>query len=260
MCGTDNSGSTSQWVTSGSGIAYSGGEVGIGITPSYSLYKDELGYTHKSRLSVDYSDIAVYATSNWAIVADGTYRGVIANGRDNGVVASALYTAISATSSGTSTGTFGAMGLDAWSHNIGVKASGGTYDFYAVGSGTDYGTSSSIRWKNNVTLIDDALDKVLKLEGVYYDWNEEHGGLHDMGFIAEDVGVVVPEVVGFEDKNNASNWYTDDEGNKKLYATGVDYGALTPMLVEAIKEQQEEIDSQQEKLDKICSKLPSLCE
>ncbi|MFA5652387.1 MAG: tail fiber domain-containing protein, partial [Candidatus Paceibacterota bacterium] len=79
----------------------------------------------------------------------------------------------------------------------GVTGSGASFDFYAEGAGTDYGTSSSIRWKNNITLIDDALDKILKLEGVYYDWDKEHGGLHDMGFIAEDVGVIIPEIVGF---------------------------------------------------------------
>jgi archaellum component FlaC len=65
-----------------------------------------------------------------------------------------------------------------------------------------------------------------------------------MGFIAEDVGVVVPEIVGFEDKNNASNWYVDDKGNKKLYASGVDYGALTPVLVQAIKELKSEKDNE----------------
>ena len=64
--------------------------------------------------------------------------------------------------------------------------------------------------------------------GVYFDWDEEHGGKHDMGFIAEEVGKVVPEIVSYEPD--------------RVYATGVDYGAITPMLVQAIKEQQRQIE------------------
>jgi hypothetical protein len=142
----------------------------------------------------------------------------------------------------TSWGGIGLYGVNYHADGFGVMGAGGSYDFFAVGAGTNYGASSSIRWKNNITLIEGALDKVLALEGVYYDWDEEHGGIHDMGFIAEDVGLVVPEIVGFENASNESNWYVDDDGNTKLYATGVDYGALTPVLVEAIKEQQKQIE------------------
>jgi hypothetical protein len=75
--------------------------------------------------------------------------------------------------------------------------------------------------------------------GVYFDWDEEHGGKHDMGFIAEEVGQVIPEIVGYEPDG--------------VYATGVDYGAITPMLLQAIKEQQrqiEELKAQVEELRK----------
>ena len=87
---------------------------------------------------------------------------------------------------------------------------------------------SSIRWKKNITEIDNALDKVLNIRGVYFDWDEEHGGQHDMGMIAEEVGEYIPEIVIYEDDG--------------VYATGMDYGALTPVLVEAIKEQQAQIE------------------
>lgn len=120
------------------------------------------------------------------------------------------------------------IGIDAGGSNIGVEGHGGINDFYASGPGTNYGSASSIRWKSNIQEIDGALEKIMKLRGVYFDWDEEHGGLHDMGFIAEEVGEVIPEIVSYE---------TDG-----VYASGVDYGAITPVLVQAIKEQQRQIE------------------
>ena len=53
------------------------------------------------------------------------------------------------------------------------------------------------------------------------------------------------------DTNNTENWYIDNvTGEKKLYATGLDYGALTPMLVESIKELKTEKDTDVESLKK----------
>ncbi|MHC4621385.1 MAG: tail fiber domain-containing protein [Planctomycetota bacterium] len=127
---------------------------------------------------------------------------------------------------------------------IGVKANGKWYDFYAAGPGTNYGASSSIRWKSNVRVIDDPLGKVLRLRGVYFNWDEEHGGEHDVGMIAEEVGEVVPEIVGYEENG--------------IDATGMDYGKLTPVLVEAVKALKTELDEQtkqQVKKDAIIERL-----
>ncbi|NIP54592.1 MAG: hypothetical protein GWN67_21135 [Phycisphaerae bacterium] len=110
----------------------------------------------------------------------------------------------------------------------GVVGVGGEYDFYANGPGVNYGASSSVRWKRNIQAIDKPLDKVLKLQGVYFDWDAEHGGEHDVGMIAEEVGQVLPEIVGYEDNG--------------VDATGMDYSKLTPLLVEAVKELKGEND------------------
>ena len=124
----------------------------------------------------------------------------------------------------------------------GESSSSSGYDFYAAGAGTNYGSSSSMRWKENIEEIPNALDKVLKLRGVYFDWNQTNNTKHDMGFIAEEIGELIPEVVGYDDASNKSNWYVDEKGEDKLYAVGVDYGALTPVLVQAIKELKAEKD------------------
>jgi hypothetical protein len=92
--------------------------------------------------------------------------------------------------------------------------------------------TSDRRYKKNFTAIDQALDKVLQLDGLYYQWRVEEFPAkkftteQQMGFIAQDVEKLFPEMV-----------HTDQAGYKS-----VNYGKLTPVLVEAIKEQQNQID------------------
>ncbi len=107
---------------------------------------------------------------------------------------------------------------------VGAWADGKKYDFYAAGAGTDYGAASSIRWKKNIVEIDNPLEKLSKIRGVYFDWDQEHGGTHDIGCIAEEVGKVLPEIVTFEANG--------------IDAEGMDYSKLTPLLIEAVKAQQ----------------------
>ena len=84
-------------------------------------------------------------------------------------------------------------------------------------------TPSSRRWKTNINPIEGALSKVQQLRGVSYDWKVD--GRHDIGLIAEEVGAVVPEVV-----------VSEEDGED---ATSLDYSRLVPLLIEAIKEQEE---------------------
>ena len=59
---------------------------------------------------------------------------------------------------------------------------------------------ASIRWKTNVKNIPKPLEMLYKLRGVYFVWDEEHGGQHDVGFIAKEVGKVLPEIAPFENQ------------------------------------------------------------
>jgi hypothetical protein len=91
---------------------------------------------------------------------------------------------------------------------------------------------SDIRYKENITDVDHALDKILKLNGVYYNWKKElypdHGFTDEkqIGFIAQEMEKVIPEMV-----------MTGNDGYK-----AVNYAAMTVVLVEAIKEQQKMIE------------------
>jgi len=99
------------------------------------------------------------------------------------------------------------------------------------GSDTDpiadsWTTYSSKRWKENIQPIKNAIDKVMRLRGVYFNWKAN--GKRDIGMIAEEVGEVIPEVVAYEDNG--------------MDAKSLDYARLTAVLVQAIKEQQKEIE------------------
>jgi len=153
----------------------------------------------------------------------------------------AVYAVVDSSGSGTA-GIFNnysehGFGVDVYakgSESIGVRAIGAKYDFLAAGPGTNYGSLSSIRWKQDVHPIDDPLGKVMDLRGVYFNWDAEHGGEHDMGMIAEEVAEVLPEIVEYEEDGR--------------YASGMDYGKLTPLLVEAVKALKNEADEQRQEL------------
>ena len=118
----------------------------------------------------------------------------------------------------------------------GTAASGTTGDIRATADVTAY-YSSDATLKENVVEIENALDKVKKIRGVEFDWTPEYidekGGedgyfvrKHDVGVIAQEVEAVLPEVVG-----------TRDNGIK-----AVRYDRIVALLIEAIKDQQTQID------------------
>lgn len=103
---------------------------------------------------------------------------------------------------------------------VGHTNSASGYDFWASGAGTNYGSPSSRRFKSNLVPIGDPLGKLSQISGVYFDWDAEHGGQHDVGMIAEEVGEVMPEIVQYEENG--------------IDAIGMDYSKMTPLLVEAV--------------------------
>jgi hypothetical protein len=94
---------------------------------------------------------------------------------------------------------------------------------------------SSRRWKKNIEPIDGALEKVERLRGVSFEW--ETNDKHDIGMIAEEVGEVVPEVVAYEENGRD--------------AKSIDYGRLTAILVEAVKELKAENDNLRSRIEKL---------
>lgn len=83
----------------------------------------------------------------------------------------------------------------------------------------DVTASSDARTKNSIVTVDSALDRVLRMRGVFFERNTEPGERR-VGVIAQEVEEVLPEVV-----------HTDADGMKS-----VSYGSIIGLLIEAIKE------------------------
>ncbi len=99
---------------------------------------------------------------------------------------------------------------------------------------------SDARFKKNVSPLDSALNIVNRLCGVNFEWRNEEfperqwSNGNQIGFIAQEVEAVVPEIVS--------------KGTEGYYS--VDYGRLTPVLVEAIKEQQRQLNNQSRTIER----------
>ena len=100
---------------------------------------------------------------------------------------------------------------------------------------TAYGTPSDIRLKENIVVIDNALDKVKQLKGITYDLKSDGNRL--TGLIAQDLEKVLPEAV-YETS-------AVDNANDKHLA--IRYGNTVGLLVEAIKELEAKIESLENK-------------
>jgi hypothetical protein len=124
----------------------------------------------------------------------------------------------------------GVSGTATGSGGVGVRGNGTTWDFEAGHNPARLSwNASSIRWKDNIQPIQGALDKILDLRGVTFDWDAAHGGSHGLGLIAEEVGAAFPELVTYE---------ADGQ-----HATSVDYSKFTAVLLEAVKELKAENDA-----------------
>jgi hypothetical protein len=101
--------------------------------------------------------------------------------------------------------------------------------------------TSDRRYKDDISPLKKSLETVLKLQGVSYVWKrdefpERHfDSATQYGFIAQEVEEVIPEVVG-----------TDEKGWKSVF-----YHGFTPLLVEAVKEQQGSIVELKDEVENI---------
>ena len=111
-----------------------------------------------------------------------------------------------------------------------------TIDMSGAGAATfnnDITAFSDRRLKTDITNIENALPKVMQMQGVYYKRNDVDDAREQVGVIAQDMEAIVPEVV-----------LTADDA---MQTKSVDYGKLCAVLIESIKELKAEIDELKKK-------------
>jgi hypothetical protein len=95
-------------------------------------------------------------------------------------------------------------------------------------SASAYTTRSDFNLKDDIFDLKYGLNDVLKLKPVEYTYKSN--GSKQLGFIAQDIGVILPEVVSFEE------------------SMSVNYQAIIPILTKAIQEQQAQIETLKQRI------------
>ena len=119
------------------------------------------------------------------------------------------------------------------SNRIGFLTQGGGWGSYCNDDGSwvsvgDVTAFSDARIKENIVTVDNALEKVLDLRGVYYNRIDTKDKSKKLGVIAQEVQQVVPEIV-----------HEETDG-----LLGVSYGNMAGLFIEAFKEMNNKINTQ----------------
>ncbi|MFD2163497.1 tail fiber domain-containing protein [Paradesertivirga mongoliensis] len=96
--------------------------------------------------------------------------------------------------------------------------------------------SSDRRLKTNISNLKYGLNDIMQLQPVIYNWKKKPDSDKLLGLIAQDVRPLIPEVV---------------KGDESKETLGIDYVGLIPVLINAIKEQQKQIDELKQQVQKL---------
>lgn len=108
--------------------------------------------------------------------------------------------------------------------------------------------TSDARLKRNIANVDNGINTVMKLRPVSYEkksslTSDDYGKVREIGFLAQEVQTVLPNLV---------SEFTKDNGEKIL---GVQYSELIPVLTKAIQEQQKQIDELKKEVTELKAKV-----
>ena len=101
-----------------------------------------------------------------------------------------------------------------------------------VSTARDFNSSSDRNLKENIQVIQNPIEKVQSIQGVSFDWKEYKQS--SLGVIAQDVEKVLPELV------------SENDGKK-----AVNYNGLIGLLIEAVKEQQQQINTLRQEIEEL---------
>jgi hypothetical protein len=129
---------------------------------------------------------------------------------------------------------------------LGTSATSGAYGIY-VDKGV-YTTGNVVaysdrRAKENIITVENALDMLMQLRGVYYNRIKDEDKVRQIGVIAQEVNEIVPEVVT----------YASD-----VDEYGVAYGNFAGLFIEGFKEQQNIINKQSDEINLLKQELQKI--
>jgi len=107
---------------------------------------------------------------------------------------------------------------------------------YVANGGTSWTSSSDARLKNVTGGITGALAKVQAMNPVWFSWKRDAANAQNLGFIAQELHQVLPEVV------DVPTHETDPRSGEQNY-WGVNYTEIVPLLTAAIQELKSELDT-----------------
>ncbi|MEM6700973.1 MAG: tail fiber domain-containing protein, partial [Bacteroidota bacterium] len=126
-------------------------------------------------------------------------------------------------------------------------------DVFAV---SGFVSTSDAKNKTNINSLDYGLEQVMQLKPVRFEWKGQKEKGEKIGFLAQDLLEVLPEVVKTHD------WVESEEGDEKKKVAvenlGVYYSDIIPVLASAIQEQQEEIEEKEERIDELENRIGQL--
>jgi hypothetical protein len=99
--------------------------------------------------------------------------------------------------------------------------------------------TSDIRTKTNIHALPYGLKEVMQLQPISYQWKTDATGAAKVGLIAQQVKALIPEVVS---------------GDEKKELLGMNYAELVPVLINAIQQQQKQIEELKLKFDALAAK------
>ena len=245
------------------------GNIGIGVVPSGTLAKLEVGGTLKINSVPTTTNANTSKLFLWVDPITNVINNEYINPIGNGGVTSSCstqYTIPRVAANGNSglecsqiydDGTsVGINKTSLFGYTSGAQLTLGsptppTYFKLAVNgwtSSTAFVALSDQRLKKNIKKIENPLDKISKINGYTYSWNKDFKSNRQLdenkqaGFLAQEIEKVLPEAV-----------VKAEDG---IY--GINYNAILPLLSEGIKEQQSEIESLKSKIDILEKKLSQI--
>jgi len=207
------------WMINGNDVYHEAGHVGIGTTSPQA----QLHILKESDVPEVYVDYGI-----------GGQKASLHTGTDGTALCYSNYLDI-ATITGPQQAGFTRKAIFDNDGNLGIGTTAPSEKLHVVGNicyTGGIGGCSDVRYKKDIETIDSALEKVTRLRGVTYNWkqgeypSQKFDDETHFGFVAQEIKELLPSVV-----------MTDDNGYMS-----VDYSRVTPLLVEAIKEQQSKID------------------